>query len=185
MLIYVFFFRLRLMPPPMGRLPLVAAPHPITGLMLIDTLLAGNTDHFLLAAKVLVLPAVTLALAIQAPILNLIQVSMAAAMNSDAVRTARALGLPRREVIVQHALRIAVLPVLNMIAITFGYLLSGTVLVESVFSWPGIGLYALQAMNASDYAAIQGVVLFSAMIYVAVYIALDIAQFVIDPRIRV
>lgn len=184
MFIYLFYFRLRLMPPPMGRLPLVAAPPHITGLMLVDTLLAGNVDHFWLAAKVLVLPSLTLAMAVQAPILNLVQVSMSAVMKSDAVRTARALGFPRHEVIVRHALRMALLPVLNMIGITFGYLLGGTVLVESVFSWPGMGLYALQAMNASDYAAIQGVVLFSAMIYITVYIALDIAQFVIDPRIR-
>ena len=163
MLIYVFFFRLQLFPPPMGRLPLATFPPRFTGLLLIDTLLAGDVSLFWLAAGTLVLPR--------------------AALDSQPIRASRALGLPRREWIFR-AFWLGLLPVLNIIGISFGFLLGGTVLVESVFSWPGMGLYALQAMNASDYAAVQGVVLVSALIYVTLYLVLDLLQLLIDPRTR-
>lgn len=183
MLIYLFFFRLQWMPPPMGRLPLATPPPTRTGLLLIDTLLAGDLDLFKLAAWTLILPSVTLALAVQAPILSLVRTGMKDALDAPPILTAKAFGLPRR-VWLSHAWRLAMLPVLNMVGISFGYLLGGTVLVESVFSWPGMGLYALQAMNASDYAAVQGVVLVSALIYVTVYLVLDIVQLAVDPRAR-
>lgn len=183
MLIYLFFFRLQWMPPPMGRLPLADAPPTRTGLLLIDTLAAGNFDLFKLAAWTLILPSITLALAVQAPILSLVRTGMKDALDAPSTLTAQAFGLPRR-LWVYHASRLAMLPVLNMVGISFGYLLGGTVLVESVFSWPGMGLYALQAMNASDYAAVQGVVLVSALIYVSVYLVIDMVQLVVDPRLR-
>lgn len=183
-LIYVFFFRLGWMPPPMGRLPLGTMPPQVTGLLLVDTLLAGDLTSFWLAVKALTLPSITLMLAFQAPILQLVRATMADTLQSDAVRTAHALGIPRRTVIYHHAFRLALPPVLTMIGITFGYLLGGTILVESVFSWPGMGMYALQAVNATDYAAIQGVVLVSALIYILVYFILDMLQVIIDPRVR-
>ncbi len=183
MLIYVFFFKLQLFPPPMGRLPLATFPPRFTGLLLVDTLVAGDLALFRLAARTLFLPSLTLALAVQAPILNQIRVSLRAALDSQPILASRALGLPRREWIFR-AFWLGFLPVLNMVGISLGFLLGGTVLVESVFSWPGMGLYALQAMNASDYAAVQGVVLVSALIYVTVYLVLDLLQLLIDPRTR-
>lgn len=184
MLIYILFYRLRLFPPPMGRLPLMEEPARMSGLLLVDSLLALDIEALWWAARALVLPSLTLAFAVQAPILGLIRKTLADALSSLPILSARAFGLPWREVVFRRAMRLAFLPTLNMIGISFGHLLGGTVLVETVFSWPGLGQYALQAANASDYAAIQGVVLVSAIIYVLVYLLVDLAQWVLDPRIR-
>lgn len=184
LLVYLFFFRLRWMPPPMGRLPLGVMPPTVTGLLLIDTLIAGDIANFWLALKTLVMPSITLALAFQAPILQIVQTTMAEALQCDAVRTARALGVPRMTIISNHALRLVLPPLLTMIGITFGYLLGGTVLVERVFTWPGIGMYALQAVNSMDYAAIQGVVLVTTLFYLLIYFVIDVLHVLIDPRVR-
>jgi peptide/nickel transport system permease protein len=184
MLIYVFFYRLEWVPPPMGRLPLSEAPPPVTGLLLVDTLLAGRFDLFLLASRALVLPTLTLAFAVQAPILSLVRSTMAKTLRSPPVVAGRALGLRPAAILYRRAFRIALGPIASIVGISFGYLLGGTVLVETVFSWPGMGQYALSAMNASDYAAIQGVVLSSALVYVLVYFALDAMQMLLDPRTR-
>jgi len=184
MLIYVFFYRLQWVPPPMGRLPLSEAPPAATGLLLADTLLAGRTDLFWLASRALLLPTVTLAFAVQAPILSLVRATMRVALSSPTVLAGRALGLRPAAILYRRAFRLAFGPIASMVGISFGYLLGGTVLVETVFSWPGMGQYALSAMNAGDYAAIQGVVLASALIYVLVYFALDTMQKILDPRTR-
>jgi peptide/nickel transport system permease protein len=94
------------------------------------------------------------------------------------------MGLPFRSVVYHDALRLVLLPILNMVGLLVGILLSSSVLVETVFAWPGIGLYAVQAINASDYAALQGVVLVSAVAYVTVYVLIDIVQIFVDPRLR-
>lgn len=184
-LIYVLFFRLGWFPPPMGRLPPgVVAPPVVTGLMIIDALLAGNGAALWGALRSLALPSVTLAFAYQAPITRLTRSAMTAVVNSDYVRGALAVGVPRREVIFRYGLKNALSPVMTMIGMTYGFLLGGTVLVESVFAWPGMGMYAVSAMNHMDYAAVQGVVLVSAGIYMLLYLALDLFMFIIDPRIR-
>jgi peptide/nickel transport system permease protein len=184
MLIYVFFYRLQWAPPPMGRLPLSEAPPAVTGLLLADTLLAGRVDLFWLASRTLLLPTITLAFAVQAPILSLVRATMRDTLGSTTVVAGRALGLRSAAILYRRAFRLALGPIANMVGISFGYLLGGTVLVETVFSWPGMGQYALSAMNAGDYAAIQGVVLSSAFIYVVVYFALDTIQMILDPRTR-
>ncbi len=184
MLIYVFFYRLQWVPPPMGRLPLSEPPPAVTGLLLADTLLAGRIDLFWLASRTLLLPTITLAFAVQAPILSLVRATMRETLTSPTVMAGRALGLRSAAILYHRALRLALGPIANMVGISFGYLLGGTVLVETVFSWPGMGHYALSAMNAGDYAAIQGVVLSSALIYVGVYFALDTMQMILDPRTR-
>jgi len=184
MLIYVFFYRLQWVPPPMGRLPLAEAPPQLTGLLLVDTLVAGRGDLFLLASRALVLPTLTLAFAVQAPILSLVRATMRKTLRSPAVVAGRALGLRPASILYRRAFRLALGPIASIVGISFGYLLGGTVLVETVFSWPGMGQYALSAMNAGDYAAIQGVVLSSALVYVFVYFALDAMQMLLDPRTR-
>jgi peptide/nickel transport system permease protein len=168
----------------MGRLPLSEAPPAATGLLLIDTLLAGRGDLFWLASRALVLPTVTLAFAVQAPILSLVRSTMRNSLASPPVVAGRALGLHPAAILYRRALRLALGPIASIVGISFGYLLGGTVLVETVFSWPGMGQYALSAMNASDYAAIQGVVLSAAFVYVAVYFVLDTLSMLLDPRIR-
>ena len=160
------------------------APPAMTGLLLADTLLAGRVDLFWLASRTLLLPTVTLAFAVQAPILSLVRATMRDTLGSPTVMAGRALGLRSAAILYRRAFRLALGPIANMVGISFGYLLGGTVLVETVFSWPGMGQYALSAMNAGDYAAIQGVVLSSALIYVVVYFVLDTMQMILDPRTR-
>lgn len=184
MAIYVFFFKLGWFPAPLGRYPAEVEPHHITGFLLIDTLLEGKPGEWVKALWALALPALTLALTVQPPLLRITQVAMRRALASDAIRTARAMGLPEWRVIGHDALRLALAPILNMLALVFGVLLSSAVLVETVFSWPGIGQYAVQAINASDYPAIQGVVLVTALAYVLLYLIVDVISVAIDPRLR-
>lgn len=94
------------------------------------------------------------------------------------------MGLRPSSVVLHDALRLVFLPFLSMVGLLFGALISGAVLVEVVFAWPGIGQYSVQAINSSDYSAVQGVVLVSAVAYVLVYLALDLVQVVVDPRLR-
>ena len=184
MLIYFFFFRLDWAPPPLGRLPEGTPPPDRTGFLLIDTLLAGELGTFRHALAALVLPAITLAVTVQPPLLRLVQTVIARTLASESIRTARSVGLSFRQVVYHDALRLALLPIVNMVGLLFGILISSSVFVESVFSWPGIGQYAVQAINASDYPAIQGVVLVGAVAYVGVYFLLDVVQVAIDPRLR-
>ena len=109
---------------------------------------------------------------------------MAEVMKSDYIRTAKSFGMPPH-MISRYAVKNLLVPVTTMIAMTYGYLLSGTVLVEVVFTWPGLGLYAVEAMNHSDYEPIMAVVLISAGFYLLVYVLSDILSAIIDPRIRV
>jgi peptide/nickel transport system permease protein len=184
MLIYFFFFKLGWAPPPLGRLSGASPPDEITGFLLIDSLLAADGEAWWTALHSILLPAITLALTIQPPLLRLVQVTMTRVLESDPIRTARAMGLSFRSVVYHDALRLVLLPILNMVGLLVGILLSSSVLVETVFAWPGIGLYAVQAINASDYAALQGVVLVSAIAYVTVYVLIEIVQVFVDPRLR-
>ena len=109
--------------------------------------------------------------------------AMLEVLGSDFIRTARASGLPPRKVIYTYAFRNAMLPVLTTLGMVFSFLLGANVLVEKVFSWPGIGTFAIEALVASDYAPIQGFVLTMALMYVALNLAIDILYVVIDPRV--
>lgn len=184
-LILVFFSNLNIVPPPLGRIALdVRSPDSITGLYTVDALLTGNWKAFQAALAQLVLPVTTLAFVIGAPIMRVTRTFMAEAMESDYVRAARAYGVPLRTIVFGHALRNVMLPVTTMIGTIYGYLLGGTVLVEIVFAWPGMGKYAVDAMLSSDYAPIMAVVLLSAAVYLTVYLTIDILHFAFDPRIR-
>jgi peptide/nickel transport system permease protein len=110
---------------------------------------------------------------------------MLAALGSDFVRTARSIGLPAWRIVVTYALRNAVLPVLTILGIVFSTMLGANVLVEKVFSWPGVASYALDALLASDYAPVQGFVLLMASIFVMVNLTVDILYSISDPRISI
>ena len=105
-------------------------------------------------------------------------------MGSDFVRTARAMGLSSAKVALGYALRNAMLPIVNVLGMVFSFLLGANVLVEQVFAWPGIGAYAVNAVIASDYAAVQGFVLMMAVLYVLLNLAVDIVVAALDPRVR-
>jgi peptide/nickel transport system permease protein len=169
-----------------GRLsPQFVPPRTITGLYTVDTLLEGNLPEFFDALKHLILPGFTLALGGSAVAMRLLRSSMLEAMNSDYVRTARMKGLKERVVIYRHAFRNALIPMTTYIALLVGGFLSGAVLTETIFSWNGIGQYTVQAIYASDFPALEGVVLFEAFIYATANLIVDLAYGIIDPRIRV
>jgi ABC-type dipeptide/oligopeptide/nickel transport system permease component len=185
LLIYVFFAQLQLLPAPLGRLDRFDIPPPrVTGLHTVDSLLAGDLPVFLSALSHLVLPAATLALAAIPASLLITRNSLIGVLDSQYIRTARAFGLDPRTINVRYAARNILVPLITVLAMTFGFLMSGTVLVEVIYAWPGIGFYAVTAMNQSDYDPIQAVVLLGAIFYIGAYLVGDILSAAIDPRIR-
>lgn len=185
LLLFVFYFLLGVAAPPVGRLPLdVSTPPGVTGLLLIDAALAGDWEAWRAGIGQLLLPVLTLGLVVFAPLARVLRAALVDALRSDHVRAARALGLGGWDVYVRDALRLASLPALSVGGVLVGYLLSGAVLVETVFSWPGLGRYVVDAIQTSDYAAIQGFVLLSAAIYVLVFFLVDVATYALDPRSR-
>lgn len=184
LLIYVFYYLAGFAPPPTGRLdPFVLEPPPVTRFYLVDFLLAGDLAGWRAALSQLVLPAVTMALFVIAPIARMTRASMLAALGSEFVRTARSLGLSPFRVTIVYALRNAILPVLTITGIVFSTMLGANVLVEKIFSWPGIASYALDALLASDYAPVQGFVLLIAAIFVVVNLVVDLLYGLADPRV--
>jgi peptide/nickel transport system permease protein len=184
MLVYALFFRLRLLPAPLGRLDLTVTPPPVrTGMLLVDSMLDGNLAALQSAAAHLVLPCFVLAFVYMGAIAKMLRSTMSELVEGDFARYARACGLPERTVI-RYALRNALPPVVTVIGITYGYLLGGAVLVETIFSWNGLGQYAVQSILVLDFAAIQGFVLVAALFSVLVYLGVDVLYFAIDPRIR-
>jgi peptide/nickel transport system permease protein len=183
-LVYIFYYLLGWSPSPLGRLSIVylSPPH-VTGFYTIDSLLAGDRKTFVASIAQLILPAVTLGLFALAPIARMTRAAMLGALASDFIRTARANGLSNRVVLVTYAFRNAALPVLTTLGMVFSFLLGANVLVEKVFSWPGIGSFAIQALVASDYAAVQGFVLAMALLFVCVNLFIDVLLTMVDPRV--
>ncbi len=182
-LLLIFFGTLEWAPAPIGR-TLGEVPAHTTGLYTIDAILARDWEAFKAAAAQLILPASTLALVVGAPLLRVTRGFMRETMASHHIRSARALGIPERSIVLRHALPNVLLPVSTMVAIMYGYLLGGTVLVEFVFAWPGIGKYAIDSIAASDSIPVLAAVLLSAITYLFVYLMMDVLHFVIDPRTR-
>jgi peptide/nickel transport system permease protein len=183
-LIYFFFFRLRWAPPPMGVLDvLMERPPTVTGMILVDSIIAGDWETFGSAISHLILPAITLALPMIGSITRMTRSSMAEVLHSDYVRTATAFGLPRRTVIYRDALQNALLPVVTMIGVLYGFALGGTVLIEMIFGLTGMGSYSFGSIMNMDYAGVQGAVLMVAVIFVMINLLVDILYAFIDPRI--
>ncbi len=184
LLIYMFYYLLGWAPDPTARIDIFASTPPdITGFYLIDFAIVGDWDGWWAAFSQLVLPACTMALFVLAPLARMTRASMLSVLGADFIRTANAMGLARWKVIVTYALRNAVLPVITITGIVFSTMLGANVLVEKVFSWPGVASYALDALLASDYAPVQAFVLLMALIFVLVNILIDIAYGIADPRV--
>ena len=172
LLIYVFYYLLGLAPDPTGRVDIFASlPPSRTGFLLIDFLLAGDFEGWWAAFRQLILPALSMALFVVAPLARITRASMLVSLGSDFVRTARSMGLPWWKIVVTYALRNAILPVITIAGIVFSTMLGANVLVEKVFSWPGVASYALDALLSSDYAPVQGFVLLMASVFVIVNLA--------------
>jgi len=155
-----------------------------TNFLLIDTLLSGNFDFFFDHVMHLVLPTITLAFATTAIIVRMMRSSMLEVLGSEYVRTARAKGLPEKVVIRKHARRNALIPTTTVIGLSFGGLLGGAVLTETVFSWNGLGQWAADAAEAIDTAGIMGFTLLTAVIYVLANLTVDLVYSFLDPRVR-
>jgi peptide/nickel transport system permease protein len=168
-----------------GRFPLDEdmPPH-LTGLLTIDALAAGDLHAFSLAVQYLALPAIAMSLSPLATILRMMRAATIEVLRQDFVRTARAAGLRERLILGKYVLRNAVSATLTVIGLYFGWLLGGTVLVETVFDWPGIGLYATSAVLTQDFMPIIGVTLCIGALFVAVNLLVDVGHALLDPRIR-
>jgi len=185
LLIYIFYFRLKIGAAPLGRLdPTVTPPPNITGLYTVDSLLHGQWATFVNAAWHLVLPAVTLAIVVTAPLVRITRATMLEVLNQPYITCGRALGLSERHVVLRDALQNSLLSILTVAGLVFGYLVSGSVLVEQIFAWPGIGQYAFTALTNNDLQGIEGFVLVVAVTYVGVNWLVDVLYGVIDPRVR-
>ncbi len=183
-LIYIFYYLLGWSPSPLGRLGILyLPPPPVTGSYTIDSLIVGDFETFRASLAQLILPAATLGLFALAPIARMTRGAMIGALSSDYVRTAKANGLSQTTILVTYAFRNASLPVLTTLGMVFSFLLGANVLVEKVFSWPGIGSFAIQALVASDYAAVQGFVLSMALLFVLVNLTIDVILALTDPRV--
>jgi peptide/nickel transport system permease protein len=183
--LYVFFFRLGWFPGG-GRLdPGVLPPDGPTQMHAVDAMLAGDWTVVRDALEHMVLPAVVLAAFNVSLIMRYTRSAVLEVMNDDYVRAARAKGLPERTVVMRHVLRAALPAVVTVIGLVFANVLTGAVLVENIFAWPGIGQYAYRSSIELDLPAIMGVSLFVAVVYVTVNFVVDVLYGVIDPRIRI
>jgi peptide/nickel transport system permease protein len=186
LLIYAFYYLLGWAPDPTARIDIFASPPPdITGFYLVDFAITGDGEGWWAAFRQLMLPAFTMALFVLAPLARMTRASMLAVLGSDFIRTAHAMGLSRLRIVVAYALRNALLPVITITGIVFSTMLGANVLVEKVFSWPGVASYALDALLASDYAPVQAFVLLMASIFVLVNVTIDVLYGIADPRVSV
>lgn len=181
---YAFAYQMPIFPLE-GRLSIgVAAPPPITGLFVVDSLLAGDLEACSSSLHHLIMPAFTLGFATLALILRMTRSSMLEAMGADYIRTARAKGVSERTVIFKHALRNALIPTVTVSGLSFGALLGGAVLTETIFNWPGMGRFAASAVIGLDFNSVMGFTLVVAITYVIANLIVDLLYAVIDPRVK-
>ncbi len=170
--------------PVAGRLSYGVNVTPVTQLMLLDALIAGDLPAFWDAFKHILLPAITLGTSFAAIITRISRSSVLEVIRQDYITTARAKGLSERTVIWKHTLRNALITIITILGLQLGALLSGSVITETVFSWPGIGSLLIQAITTRDYKLAQGVILFFAMVYFFINLTVDLLYTWVDPRIR-
>jgi peptide/nickel transport system permease protein len=179
----IFYRGLKWLPYP-GRIGVTSDLHVVTGFFVVDSILSGDVGTFLDVIKHLIMPSITLAFASTAIIVRMMRSSMLEVLGAEYVRTARAKGLPESVVIKKHARRNALIPTVTVVGLSFGGLLGGAVLTETVFSWPGLGQWSAQAATNLDTAGIMGFVLLTAVIYVLSNLIVDLAYAYLDPRVR-
>lgn len=183
--LYVFFFQLGWVPGS-GRLdPGVSPPPHVTGLYTFDALISGQFDVLGNAFQHLILPACVLAAYNIGLLTRFTRSAVLEVINNDYIQAARAKGLPEHTVVLRHVLRAALPPIITVGGLAFANVMTGTVLVESIFSWPGIGQYAFHSATTLDLPAIMGVSLFVAVVYITVNFVVDVLYGIVDPRIRV
>ena len=183
LMILIFAGHLNILPSG-GREPWGMGLPPITGFLTVDAVLQGRWDALVQALRHLALPAIVLGTAMTGIIMQITRASMLENLGEDYVMTARAKGLSNRVVLWRHAFRNALVSVITIIGLEFGALISGAIIVETVFSWPGIGLLLIQGITYRDFPLITGLVLIYTTIFVLMNVLIDILYTVVDPRIR-
>ena len=185
LLIILFYLTLGVVPAPLGRASDATLVHlGPTGSLVLDTPLKGDLAATWDALMHLLLPAATLASWSTAIVMRITRASVLDVLNQDYVRTARAKGTRESKVVTKHVLRNALLPMITILGLEFGNMLGGAVLTETVFNWPGMGLYAVNSIYSLDFAAVQGFTLFTAVVYVTINALVDAAYGLIDPRVQ-
>lgn len=183
-LLFIFYYRLGILPGP-GQLDIfLPRPPAITGLITIDALIARDFVALRNALSHMILPAVVLGSHALVGIARITRASMLEVLGQDYIKVARAKGLAERTVILRHALKNAFLPIITVIGIYYGGLLEGAVLTETVFGWPGVGRYATSAILSQDFAAIMGATILIALVFSLANLAVDMAYGVLNPKIR-
>jgi peptide/nickel transport system permease protein len=180
---YLFAVKLGWLPTVGRSSVLINVPHP-TKFYVLDAIISGNVEAVIDTLKHLVLPAVALGSIPLAVIARITRAAVLDVQNEDYVRTARAKGLAPRVVDVRHVLRNALLPITTIIGLQAGLLLSGAVLTETVFAWPGMGTWLVDAIETRNFPVLQGGILFVALVFVLVNLLVDISYAIINPRIR-
>jgi len=183
LLVLVFSGELKLLPSS-GRLPLGSDLVPVTGFNLIDALLAGRLDLLRQALMFLLLPAVTLALNMMGIITRVTRSAVIDVAQEDFVSTAVAKGLSRSRIVFRHLVPNALVPVTTIVGLELGALISGSIIVEVVFSWPGMGTLLYQAISVRDIPLTTGIVVVYTFIFILINILIDLAYLIIDPRVR-
>ncbi len=184
LLLLVFYYHLDWLPGG-GRNDLFIFPARITGLVLLDSILTRDWTAFWDGLRHIILPAFVLGYASAASIARIMRASMLDILRQDFIRTAKSKGLSKKVVIYRHALKNSLIPVVTIIGISLGSLLSGAVLTETIFSWPGLGRYIVNALLVLDYPAVTGGTLFIAFVYSLANLVVDISYAALDPRMRV
>jgi peptide/nickel transport system permease protein len=183
-LLFILSVQLGWLPGP-GRLDARLAPPPaVTGMITLDTLLAGDLTAFMDALRHLILPAFVLGWTVTGTISRLVRANMLEVLNQDYVLTARAKGAGELRVLLRHALRNTMVPTLTVIGHSFAYLITGAVLTETIFAWPGMGSYAVEAARSLDYPAIIGVTIVGGVTFLVTNLLTDVAYVIANPRIR-
>jgi dipeptide transport system permease protein len=170
--------------PVSGRIDVVYWIDDVTGFMLVDSFLSGEEGAFSSAVSHLILPSIVLGTIPMAVIARMTRSSMLEVLSEDYIRTARSKGIAPWRVIVIHALRNALIPVITVIGLQVGILLSGAILTETVFAWPGIGKWLIESIGRRDYPVVQGGILIVATIIIVVNLLVDVAYGIVNPRIR-
>jgi peptide/nickel transport system permease protein len=171
--------------PSSGRLDILTVPpRDVTGFLLVDSLLDGRPDAFVDAGRHLILPVTALTFGLVAIAVRIVRATLLTELEKDYVKMLRMKGLSERTVIRRHVLRNALVPALALFGAQFGYLIGGTVVIETIFAWPGVGAYAFDSIIALDYAPVMGVTLLVTAVFVLVNFCIDLLYPVVDPRIR-
>lgn len=170
--------------PSSGRIGGFYAPEQITGFYTIDSIITGDWEALQSTLRYLTLPAITLGLLVGGVFVRLVRVNMLQSLRADYVEAARARGVPERYVVFRHAFKNALIPIITIMGLQFALLIGNATLTETVFSWPGLARALVDFIGNRDYAAVQGIVTFIALVVVALSVLIDIINAMIDPRVR-